>query len=294
MKKLFLFLYMTIISYSLVDAQFFDNNTIWSEAKSKYYFLDINDTVINTNSYFKIFKYDDDTSFHYSDGYDYTFVREDNNRVYWYDPIHDIDLLLYDFSLTQGDSIYVTPKSIYTSITDSVLLVCEYKDTITDLLGNERLRLKMKTIDPSLYYSFDFEYWIYGIGSSLGLFNSGRLSEAVMDQQDPLLYCCHKNMDIVYHDSNQSDCHQSTLNTNNLQINTIEIYPNPAFNKIDVKSNNLIDLIYIVDYQGRIVINKDVKDLHGIIDLKFLENGIYTLIVSFKDGSDLLNKIVKL
>ena len=298
----FILKYCYVLFYTMIsiiipfagNSQFLSNNTIWSEANIKYYYQNNDDTLINSQSYSIIRKYSDDTMFHYSNGMKYSLLREQNKRIYWYDENENNDLLLYDFNLNQGDSIYVTPMSIYTSTNDSVLMVCELRDSIIDMQGEHRLRLKMKTINASPYYDSDIEEWIYGIGSSLGLFNVGRLEFAIMDQQDPLLYCCHKGFNIIFHNENVSNCHQETLNINDLRQSVIEIYPNPVQDILTLKSDKLITYISIYNIQGKIIMRRDIQNMESVLNLENLLRGVYFLMIGTEDSDYQLTKILKI
>lgn len=288
-KSIFIIFILISVNYSTGYAQFFDSSTIWSEANAKYYFNVENDTILNSTNYHVIKKYTNDTTFHYSNGSFYAIVREENRKIFWLNSDGE-EKLLYDFTLNQGDSVYITSMSIYDYGYDSTLLICEAIDTIIDLDEHERQRFKMRTSDPSPYYNTDIEYWVYGIGSTLGFFNSGHLKIATMDQQDPLLYCCHKNINIVYHDENQSSCHQSTLNIEVAKKNLVEIYPNPVLDYLIIKTENEIETIHIHDIKGKVV----VKNKGKYLDLSTLNKGTYTIFISFKNGENANRKIVKL
>ena len=59
--------------------------------------------------------------------------------------------------------------------------------------------------------------------------------------------------------------------------NGISVYPNPASEILNIKSQNQIDYLRVFDLSGRMVFNADVMDLNATIDVRRFNNGIYIL-----------------
>lgn len=246
------FVFLVVNSF-FSNSQILDTNTIWSENNVKYSYIS-NDTVSINNKVYHYINSHSDTLIQYNSNVVQTYlVSEDGNKVFWREPFLNKDFLLYDFSLSIGDSIYVTPR---TGISyDSILLYCENVDTL-EIMGNMRKRLTMKTINASGYYDTDIEYWYEGIGSDLGLFNSGHLALVFIDQVDPKLFCCHKLFDQIYQDSITNSCHgtgTASIDKESL-LSQINVYPNPVIGNtfnIQTANNTRINRVNLYDNQGK-------------------------------------------
>lgn len=244
----FLFTLITLQS----TAQLLDTNTIWSERGDKYSYITDDSVTMNSKLYHRINRHSD-TTISYSNDIDETFlIRMAGDSVFRYDSFRDEDVLIYDFSLEIDDSIFVHPKS--NIVNDSVLLRCENVDTVT-LLGIQRRRLTMRTLDPEPYYQNDIEYWYWGIGSNLGLLKAGHQGVSMaLDSYAPLLYCCHKVFDQVYQTSLYDKCYNTASVEHHTFIENIEIYPNPISSGqpfIFEIQNDQVDKMIIYNLQGK-------------------------------------------
>ncbi len=138
MKKIFLlfFLLLCLIT-SNVKAQGyykFLNNSSWCEAVNSgfgipinyFFYNQTNDTVINTKTYAKIFDTGNHSTF---------FIREDtiNKKVYILDSIATTEVILYDFSLNVGDTLYAQH-----GWGAGKKLIVRTIDTVTILVGQRR------------------------------------------------------------------------------------------------------------------------------------------------------------
>lgn len=279
-----------ILSSFLSKSQILDTNTIWSENNLKYSYI-YNDTVSINDALYHHINSHSDTLIQYNSNIEQTYlVREDGNKVFWREPFLNKDFLLYDFSLSIGDSIYVTPRTGMSY--DSILLYCENVDTI-EIMGNMRKRLTMKTINASAYYDTDIEHWYEGIGSDLGLFNSGHLALVFIDQVDPKLFCCHKVFYQVYQDSITNSCHGTTgsasIDKESL-LNQINIYPNPVTgNKFNILTddNTRIKQINLYDSQGKkYEIDYTISDTQNFctVHTSTLSSGLYIVEIVSDSG----------
>ena len=273
-KKLTLSLLLVLPIYSI--SQIIDSSTIWSQPSSKFYHIENDTTIINGKKYSYIHRYTNDTTFHYSGSASNYLIREENNKIFWYDNVEQEDQLLYDFDLNIDDSIYIQ-TAMYVS--DSVLLICENVDTI-NYYGVDRKRLTMRTANPSPFFSTDEEYWIWGIGSTLGVMNPGRLHQAIFDVEDPILMCCHKEFDQVFDHPDYTKCHTEGLSLNKYSKTNFKIYPNPANNQLTIEwvlSSSVNYQLEIKDMQGRSVYNQRVNSNQFIWNTSNVSEGIYIL-----------------
>ncbi|MEX1191487.1 MAG: T9SS type A sorting domain-containing protein [Brumimicrobium sp.] len=271
------------------QTQILDTNTIWSESNIKYTYI-ANDTVSIDGKVYHEINSHSDTTFHYNNDNNQPYlIREDVDKVFWRESFLNDDYLLYDFSLSEGDSIYVTPMT-YESM-DSVLLYCDKVDTV-EVFGIMRRRLTMITVNPNSFYVKDTEYWYYGIGSDLGLFKSGLLgTEPTLDQSvsDPKLFCCHKVFDQIYQDSSVNACHESSASLDGeISENLMRIYPNPTDKKALLQIPSFEKNSYIITFfnnVGRAVDIKLVATGTGCeINTSGIASGVYQVILRHKNG----------
>ncbi len=200
MKRTFLFLIIVFCAVGLFAQKEYEyvpfptSDAIWSEL---YYFKDdINwqppayerftvngeDTIINAISYKKIYMFLD-TIFDVNTASYVGALREDEQKRVWLkidSPLHPFkprtfingeEILLYDFSVQEGDMI----QSEYLNFLIGDGAIVEKIDTIQ--IGNTyRKRIKIREL-----YSYPYEYkeWIEGIGSPNGLFFTPFLEEPI-------------------------------------------------------------------------------------------------------------------
>jgi hypothetical protein len=73
--------------------------------------------------------------------------------------------------------------------------------------------------------------------------------------------------------------------------NTISLYPNPANNLLNLKSDFEIQHIEVYDIFGKLILEKDFKEISAEvqIDIENLSSGLYLLVVQ----SDSAKKVLK-
>jgi hypothetical protein len=80
-----------------------------------------------------------------------------------------------------------------------------------------------------------------------------------------------------------------------IKSHILEIYPNPARDKIQIKTNDIIQFpafITISDLQGRVVFETEVLDDNSTLDISKLEPGVF--IMTFKNAYGMTNqKLIK-
>ena len=70
-----------------------------------------------------------------------------------------------------------------------------------------------------------------------------------------------------------------TLSLNETQLNSIEIYPNPVSNILQIKSSNKIETIELYDYLGRKIISKEIFNQNATVNVSTLSAGIFILVI---------------
>jgi hypothetical protein len=173
--------------------------------------LTLGDSIYNAATYTKIFRG--------NQNFPVGMYRQDitAKKVYWVEAGTNTEKILYDFSLSVGDTAKVNGYRIKVAARDSVLV-------------NGSYRKRMKIASNSLSYYTGPEYWIEGIGSSYGFLNSGMVDKYMMDVGPPWLVCMSVAGSLVYPSSSFTACHiASTIGVaENAANGGFAVYPNPS------------------------------------------------------------------
>jgi hypothetical protein len=204
----------------------------------------------------------------------YLFEDMVTQKVYYIDVNND-EVLLYDFSLVEGD-------------------VFEYKevtkvDSIQLLDGTYRKRIGFRD---------GYNSWIEGIGSIKG----GLLRDTrnyLKNETEAWLLCYYENDSLLYMNDNFDTCNLSFFYND---IETFEksicplIYPNPFSQKLSISFDNPVHCekteVVLKALDGRVVYNETINSDISI-DLSFIGKGIYLLALSNRDFQ-YTTKIIKL
>ena len=230
------------------------------------------DTIINDVSYKKVVYYEYGCNYftgsvireeEYALG-----MREEDSKVYRTFPHGDGEQLLYDFSLSVGDSMdIVESEGLF------YLRLVSIEDTI---------------LNNNIYKRFNFTYccseedctndvivcsWIEGIGNIDGLFYN-LIYYVIPSDDGGNLRCYEYDGDLVYHNSDWYDGCENYLGIKGVEEDEIVFYPNPAKEYITLEAE---DDIFIFNSFGQEV--KQVKATKGktIINISNLPQGIYYL-----------------
>ena len=84
----------------------------------------------------------------------------------------------------------------------------------------------------------------------------------------------------------------NALSTNTFALNDLQLYPNPAKNKVSISNSSIIDSVAITSVLGQEILRKNLNDLQAEIDLSSFANGIYFVKVSTNKQEKII-KIVK-
>lgn len=271
-----MFILANLICSSQVYYDFPDTNTIWninlydvntgsSYEAIRYVFYEdteeINDTIYN-----KLYVLNGDTTLNGGTSIFYAYFREDSLRKV-YCRFDSVDILLYDFSLEVGDTIFydyyyyeggLTEQSHY-----SVLL---YKgDTLVN--GENR----------STYYLTGGAYpdvWIEGVGSITGEGLFCPIADICLCGKEYRVSCIKEESNILFQNNtvcNKCFCVQDLeMDVKTLKVNQIEYYPNPVKEILIIKYGNDVKT-EIYSIKGNLLIQSEKKE----IDLSSLSNGIY-------------------
>lgn len=166
MKKFYL-LCLLLILFMITRAQSYiplpDTNAYWNEIKfyqgqcdppnfCRYTCYFQGDTVLNSLSYHKVYK-NDSYEISYSGG-----LRQDGEKVYYWDRDCDSPVLLYDFGLTVGDSIALA------------CMLCDEEPLYAQVVSVDSVMIGDMSYRKRINFTYGYSYsWIEGIGSVYGL-----------------------------------------------------------------------------------------------------------------------------
>lgn len=223
------------------------------------------DTSISNIAYKKIFKSEEEFPANW--GYEGA-IREEDEKVWYINQNGNEETLLYDFALGIGDTIMFLYEPL---IVDTIFYA--------EINGQQRKHLRF------LYFG---EIWIEGIGSTRGILQSG--TSGFVGGGSWLL-CKHENDEMVYMNPNFNSCYLITTGLDEINDPEIEIYPNPAKDKMMIKISDpvKINTITITDVLGHTI--KEVEYHTPELDLSGLSSGIYLL--RFKlENREVIRKII--
>jgi hypothetical protein len=245
-----------------------------------YHFYHIgNDTIINNKTYSILI---DTLRLHRSNSVDIVsgsvvgFIREEValKKVYFLDIRSNEEMLLYDFSLTDGSHLIFHLRSYtsyYTVSVDSIYNLCI-----------KRLRVTLYN-----YYSPSLE-WIEGIGSLDGFLYPNIMNGALISVKENNDTLYSKNDDNLFGDGCPNI--ENILPIEELSAQTgLTIFPNPATDYVTVQQNEIINSIEILDLCGHKLAQYQPDRNSFYISLKNFKSGMYFM----KVGSVLKKFIIK-
>jgi len=310
--KLVLGVFITLLSFS-VNAQDYEyiplvkpGLQVWIADEmnydaNDYKFIKIamtdKDATIDDITYKKLYFFGEnefDTAFYRNS---YSGIREDSlKRVYFRSFNQNQEYLLYDFSLSVGDTFSMSPYYDCDIYQGFVFQIYEI-DTI-EYEGIPRKLFKIGHALPDTLAPTNPQYlafWIEGIGNIEGLLFSscGHISTVHIYGS---LRCYIYNSTLLYHNYpfEISDCITPLVGLDDIekQDNSITLYPNPANNQVNISSENIINSIEIFNFLGQSVYKTNVKSREKIIDINSLSKGVYIIGVS-TDMGYIRKKLIK-
>jgi hypothetical protein len=225
------------------------------------------DTSLNTVSYKKLYESWEETPGVWNLC---GFMREDSSGKVWLKMIaEEEELLMYDFSIGEGDEVQVGMDWPVTLLVDSITLI--------SIEGSGRQKFWFSSTDNPYYQ----ETWIEGIGSDKGIIWSG--SAMIVGGFYELL-CMSKSDELIYLNPEYNDCYINTVGLHEISSTSVEIYPIPAkqFLYINKTENIRLISISIIDLSGKII--QSFTDHLNCLDIHSLLPGIYFLKVDYEGG----------
>ena len=219
-------------------------------------------------------------------------IREENKRIYFRkfnkEPQWQLlqsriknftvgkDHLLYDYNFIPGDTIQYSDN--YFSIIRGISGSIEGHNTYD--------------VANSSAFSFpnESEPLYEGIGSYYGLFGS-------YDSYLTYLKCFSIDDEILIFDYECEPCSEFLSNTVIDELGTINIYPNPFINELNITNTTKLKIkeIRVFNTRGELIITKEqLSNNNTQINFESIQRRIIFLYISFENGSTLIKKVVSI
>jgi len=256
------------------ETPIFSTNWLWSTGLfssynsipcGSYYMKLVNEH----NANFKLMKSTDANHENWTDaGYMYSY----NGKVYYFRNAGDERVLLYDFTLEEGDEFYV--DALQTNlVVDSVGSM-----TVGD---TQRRTLFLSAMGQQVV-------WCEGIGSLNGLLNNYGSIGLVGGSEE--LLCVQNNDETIYHNPRFEECYiPAHLPTN--YMHSISIYPNPTSGMFHISTDGKNGRADIYDSLGRKVTSIESLGDGAEVDLPGYGKGVF-LVVFYIDGRTYEKKVI--
>ena len=198
-----------------------------------------------------------------------SLLREEEGKVWYRDLNHQTDILLYDFTANVGDTLF-----------ESYLVVDSI--SIEHLGGVDRKKYWFGLEYDYAGEPYALETWIEGIGSDLGLLNSG--SYYYCGSYSRAL-CFHQNGELVWYNPEYGSC---TVTGVEEIKEPIFIYPNPAKEMATIGGSEVAE-VQVYNAFGQLV-----NTIHGTneISVTGLAEGVYLLRVTATDGKTYRTRLI--
>jgi len=207
------------------------------------------------------------------------YLREVNRTIFFYDPVCEKELPLYDFSHGKS-SVFVTDFSSYN---------CESEAEEVQIITDDRVSI-IGYIDRKHLVLEGGNEWIEGVGSIRGLLSSHPKQGNGMVSQ--LRECNDFYGRLVYYRDEPLN-YYGTIKTEAAAADNLSIYPNPFERDICVEySTEELKSLALYDQSGRRVFQKGVEGFKACIESN-LPPGTYALVIETASGKQYSKKIIK-
>lgn len=94
-------------------------------------------------------------------------------------------------------------------------------------------------------------------------------------------------VDAVCVSTNPLDCNElRPVSTEEISLNNLLIFPNPANTAIQIKSDHKITDLNIYDITGKLLFKSNVSPIDNELNISHLSKGLYVLVVQFENGTE--------
>ena len=234
------------------------------------------DSVLIDNKYY--FQIETEETEFGEDWVDYPlYVRECEGLLFGRASEDEEEELYFDFNMEVGDMLKDTDYVGYADLMVIEINNIEYLD------GSIRKRLTIEAQN-----GFGIFQMIEGVGSSVFPLTD-YANIAIIDYWNQL-GCFTTNDEIVYVGNSFSSCWPVGVNDEigNIAIN---IFPNPTNGYLNIQSDIELTEIEIYDTQGKLILKLDYS---ASIDISFLHEGLYLVVLKNINGNSLRERVLKL
>jgi hypothetical protein len=216
-------------------------------------------------------------------------VREDTalGKVYLRSPVGDSDIILMDYNLKVGDTFYTSYYKFAVLGIDSTLIN-----------GVWHKVWRFPPIPKGGIYGNSDLLAIEGLGCiAHPTYMLGNFSGCV-ECARPSMYCFSSNgttpalsPPVLFLDNTTSCVYYPTLHIDSVILSKSEttIYPTPAYDVINIATNNTVNEITLTDILGRQICTHKYNTSHMQINISSLPSGIYFIRINNTD----IRKLVK-
>lgn len=242
---------------------------------SQYKFA--NNIIIDSVGYKQLLKSTDSTG---SSWINYDALREDSTgKIFRYN--QGKEQLIYNFNLAKNDTFktevdYECP----------IQLVVDSIDMITLLNGEKRKRIIFNI------NAYEEEEWIEGIGSLNGLLNVGyKFCSADLSYE---LNCFEENDTLKYHNQIYPTCTFYDMGISQAYgQNSLTIHPNPTSDELYINQIGFFPSQYFIyNIQGQGMAAGEM--LNQVLSTKGLQQGIYLLKITDREGNNQIVRFIKM
>lgn len=195
-----------------------------------------------------------------------------------------INKMIYDFSLSVGDTFYDPDYPNFIFIVENIDTLnyngIQRREFIIETYYNgiQRREFPIKTFGQMA------AKWIEGIGNFEGLLYSFHTNTA---ENWGVTRCYIDNGELLYSNYTQggSDCTTPLMGIENiLEDISINLFPNPANKELNISSEKIINSIEIYNSLGQKIYQENIKSKEKSIDISSISKGVYIIGVSTDKG----------
>lgn len=280
-RKLVL-LFGFLISYYCLNSQtLVKENSLWSTVRhgteygydfESHYIKFEGDTMISDIPFKKVYRSNDSLMINWS--FTGSIRETDSGSVYYLSGSADMERLLYDFGVNEGDSIKLDGGSLGYLYIDSV----RYKPFGNFNEIRKFIYIRKDECEESL--------WIEGVGSAKGILYDSRNLCSVGEANN--LVCFYENDSLKYHMDYYSTCFpygKYTSIETKIKKNPLTIKDNNDLIIFELESIQNQTLFQLFDLSGRVLCTEKIRNQKSIaIEKDRFENGVYIYILHATEG----------
>lgn len=231
------------------------------------------DTLINDTAYHKLYRLSPHEGVNTWQAC--SFVRIDNDSLLYYRDTINREVLVFDFKLSLGDdSVFLHP--VVNGTWDETMLEFLSDAEITNtssmmIQGEEKMSWEISPGGTTWG-----TWWTEGLGPHSGLWTI-HMNLTGMVGLTHILLCAYQNGELIYNNPDYSHCEYTDIQQKTQK--SLRFHPNPFSDYlcIDIGSNAASTQIFLLDMQGRIVMQKNTTTPKTTLNTHNLPSGLYLL-----------------